>query len=373
MAKKLYEESSIQGIANAIRAKNGSSDTYTVGDMATAIQNIPTGGGGLGATISLKDITSFSPKQEGIKKIKIDEGVEVIGVDAFYAINWKTLCIEFPSTIEEIKSRGVYINDMEELVFKGNNIPSIEGDSLYNDDTIVFVPDNLIDSYKQIFNNYYSSFLLFPLSEIVNSNDNWNFLSANNTWVDTIHGLQLTNNGVSWTANNGAIFDSTDDYLAISEEILRYNAIKKVEWEVDVIKAEGNAPRMLGITTSLGSSGDTMYGIMYYQNEWVFWGGISYPLVNPLTHTKETATSAFDNSTIKITYSPTGEYERYKIKIYKNGIQYKFLYNAEEIDEIELAMRHDGSSDYFFCIGSHRNCMRMKITGARRKTIFKSY
>ena len=45
MAKKLYEESSIQGIADAIRAKNGSSDTYTVGDMATAIQNIPTGGG----------------------------------------------------------------------------------------------------------------------------------------------------------------------------------------------------------------------------------------------------------------------------------------------------------------------------------------
>lgn len=40
MANKLYEESSIQAIANAIRAKNGSSDTYTVAEMSTAIQNI---------------------------------------------------------------------------------------------------------------------------------------------------------------------------------------------------------------------------------------------------------------------------------------------------------------------------------------------
>lgn len=46
MAKKLYEESSIQDIASAIRAKNGSSDTYTVAQMSTAIADIPTGGGG---------------------------------------------------------------------------------------------------------------------------------------------------------------------------------------------------------------------------------------------------------------------------------------------------------------------------------------
>lgn len=45
MAKKLYEESSIQDIASAIRAKNGSSDTYTVAQMSTAIADIPTGGG----------------------------------------------------------------------------------------------------------------------------------------------------------------------------------------------------------------------------------------------------------------------------------------------------------------------------------------
>lgn len=44
MANKLYEESSISAIANAIRAKNGSSNTYTVAQMANAITDIPSGG-----------------------------------------------------------------------------------------------------------------------------------------------------------------------------------------------------------------------------------------------------------------------------------------------------------------------------------------
>ena len=44
MAKKLYEESSVKAIANAIRRKNGSTDTYKIGDMAAAIDAISGGG-----------------------------------------------------------------------------------------------------------------------------------------------------------------------------------------------------------------------------------------------------------------------------------------------------------------------------------------
>ena len=40
MAKKLYEEASVQAIANAIRAKNGETSTYKIGDMASAIAAI---------------------------------------------------------------------------------------------------------------------------------------------------------------------------------------------------------------------------------------------------------------------------------------------------------------------------------------------
>lgn len=43
MANKLYNDTSIKAIGNAIRAKNGKTDTYTVGEMAGAINDIPTG------------------------------------------------------------------------------------------------------------------------------------------------------------------------------------------------------------------------------------------------------------------------------------------------------------------------------------------
>lgn len=46
MSKKLYEESDVQAIADAIRAKNGSTDKYTIAEMAQAVTDIPSGGGG---------------------------------------------------------------------------------------------------------------------------------------------------------------------------------------------------------------------------------------------------------------------------------------------------------------------------------------
>ena len=45
MADKLYEENSIRDIADAIREKNGTSDTYTVAEMGEAIRGIESGGG----------------------------------------------------------------------------------------------------------------------------------------------------------------------------------------------------------------------------------------------------------------------------------------------------------------------------------------
>lgn len=45
MALKLYEESSVQAIADSIRGKNGSSNLYTIGQMAQAITNLPTSSG----------------------------------------------------------------------------------------------------------------------------------------------------------------------------------------------------------------------------------------------------------------------------------------------------------------------------------------
>ena len=43
MAKKLYEEASVQAIANAIREKNSEASTYKIGEMAAAIEAIKLG------------------------------------------------------------------------------------------------------------------------------------------------------------------------------------------------------------------------------------------------------------------------------------------------------------------------------------------
>ena len=57
MTKVTITEDYLENIADAIRSKNGSSNTYTPAQMAPAIQAIPTGGGG-GGVSSLK-VTSI--------------------------------------------------------------------------------------------------------------------------------------------------------------------------------------------------------------------------------------------------------------------------------------------------------------------------
>ena len=44
MANKLYEESSVQAIADAIRGKNGTTTKYKIGEMAAAIEGLEAGG-----------------------------------------------------------------------------------------------------------------------------------------------------------------------------------------------------------------------------------------------------------------------------------------------------------------------------------------
>ena len=56
MAQKLYEESNIQAIANAIRDKNGSTDTYKTSEMAAAISAIETGG-------DISDLRNFEEEE----------------------------------------------------------------------------------------------------------------------------------------------------------------------------------------------------------------------------------------------------------------------------------------------------------------------
>lgn len=64
MAKKLYEESNIQAIANALRGKCGTTCGYKTCDMAAAIESISTGGSD--ATIRLDAVMTLNNKNAGV-------------------------------------------------------------------------------------------------------------------------------------------------------------------------------------------------------------------------------------------------------------------------------------------------------------------
>lgn len=82
MSNALIDESLLVDIADSIRSKNGSSDTYTPSEMATAIANINTGGGG---SVSLQAKTATPTESAQI--IKADSGYDGLSSVAVGAIS----------------------------------------------------------------------------------------------------------------------------------------------------------------------------------------------------------------------------------------------------------------------------------------------
>lgn len=91
MPKVLVEELNLQNIANSIRSKNGSSNTYTPAEMSTAIAELPSGGEDLSNYFETT-MTSGTTSSSGVNKIikKIPNTIEITGNSAlclFYRCN----------------------------------------------------------------------------------------------------------------------------------------------------------------------------------------------------------------------------------------------------------------------------------------------
>lgn len=85
MANKLYEEDNIQAIANAIRTKNGLSDTYMVSEMAQAVLDIPQGTTPTGTkqiTISSVGTTTENVSAYANVEITVPQGQYKPNIDA---------------------------------------------------------------------------------------------------------------------------------------------------------------------------------------------------------------------------------------------------------------------------------------------------
>lgn len=59
MSKVTVTESYLQDVADAIREKNSSTDTYTPAEMGDAIRNLPSGGGGITTLVGYTDKNAY--------------------------------------------------------------------------------------------------------------------------------------------------------------------------------------------------------------------------------------------------------------------------------------------------------------------------
>lgn len=95
---KLYEDTNIKAIADAIRAKNGTTATYKTNEMARAIEAIPTGGDSGGADATADYLVS---NRIGLTSYTFPEGTTKIENYAFTGCS-KLALTELPSTITSI-------------------------------------------------------------------------------------------------------------------------------------------------------------------------------------------------------------------------------------------------------------------------------
>lgn len=102
MAQKLYEETHIQNIANAIRAKNGSTTKYKTSEMASAIRAISSteSGSGSGPVDENAYFRAMVQSMGKIDNLIIPEGTTLIREYCFRQMTIYT--VTFPSTLSGI-------------------------------------------------------------------------------------------------------------------------------------------------------------------------------------------------------------------------------------------------------------------------------
>ena len=166
MAEYLIQDTTLTGIADAIREKTGGTDPVAVSDMAAQIEGIQAGGGGddvLNALIdrSITEISSSSATSIGsyafyfcVALTTADFPVATsIGSYAFYFCHALTTA-DFPvaTSIESNAFRSC--NKLKSLLLRGNNVCTLSNTNAFGSTPIasgtgyIYVPSSLIEQYK---------------------------------------------------------------------------------------------------------------------------------------------------------------------------------------------------------------------------------
>lgn len=174
MANKLYEESSVQAIANAIRQKNGLSTTYTISQMAAAILALPTGSGETnylpavcndaagGYTLpsgALDGVTSIRPYtfyESHVTSVAFPSGLTTIGEHSF--TDSDITGVDLPASVTSIGKAAFKGTAGRTFIIRATTPPTIVNDSfggLPDANLAIYVPDASLSAYQSAWSYYY--------------------------------------------------------------------------------------------------------------------------------------------------------------------------------------------------------------------------
>lgn len=156
MSKKLYEESNIEDIADAIREKNGTQTTYRVAEMPTAIRNI----------VPVGDFIPLDEKgaAEGVAELDVNGKVpeeQLPEIAPFTELTWA----EYQALSEAEKNNGTYYSIIDK-----DNVPSGVIQSLTVTENGTYNPPSGVDGYAPVTVNVSGSILSdYELLEYIQS------------------------------------------------------------------------------------------------------------------------------------------------------------------------------------------------------------
>ena len=259
MSRALITESYLTGIANAIRAKNGSSDTYTPPQMAAAIQAIPTGGITPTGTVNITqngthDVTQYASANVNVPNSYAagDEG-KVVSNGALVA-----------QTSRSITANGTYDTTTNDEVVV-SVAPNLQSKTVTQNGTVT--PDQGYDGLSSVEVNVSggggASKNITPVSRISGNNIVAEFeasgiTKASGTGISTV---QPTDQGFMTSFGNDCFFADLD---AANRDQTIYAVVKSLvtdgNWQgvgSNYASSGGNAPN---IFTSYSKWNASVYG-----------------------------------------------------------------------------------------------------------------
>lgn len=273
MSKVLVTESSLQGIAAAIRAKNGQQTTYKPGQMAAAIQALPGA-----STLISKSITqngSYDPEDDS--------------ADGYSAVT-----VNVPNSYAAGDEGKVVSNGA--LVAQTARASEITANGTYDTTTNNEVTVNIS-------------------SEGGGLELNFDFTQS---MTDTVRGVTPLTASITQGAS-GAVFDTQRSYIRMRP---RYSA-NTYTYEIDV--------GTLNISTSTHNRfimGDDTHGLIYRSTgKWAF-----YSTSQGWEETSVTSKTYFNGTTVKVYIDQNGKWH-----IYRNGTLWWEPSGAQTLDTASVS------------------------------------